>query len=117
MSTRKAWSFGSLLALRCPACGADTFTAGLFRTAKSCSRCGQAFEREPGFYSGAIYPMYGLGAMVGGLSGLLALALGASFSVLLAVAVGAMLLASPWIFWVSRLGFLHTNHRFFKDQA
>ena len=114
----RPWTFGSLLSLNCPACGANTFRAGIFRTARHCSRCGEDFEPESGFYAGAIYPMYALGAIAGGIAGLLALfVFDASFTVSLFCAAGAMLLLSPWIFWVARLGFLHTNHRFFKDRS
>ena len=30
-------------------------------------------------------------------------------------AAAAVALASPWLFWYSRLSFLHTDHRFFKE--
>ncbi len=115
--SRETWTFASLLALRCPVCGGNTFKAGIFRTSKRCARCGEDFEPEPGFFAGAIYPMYGLGAFVGGLAGIIAGLFDASlFGVVLSAGV-TMAVFSPWIFWVSRLGFLHTNHRFFKDQA
>jgi uncharacterized protein (DUF983 family) len=115
--TIKAWSIGSLLTLDCPACGANTFRAGIFRTSRRCSRCGEDFEPESGFFAGAIYPMYGLGAFLGGTAGLLALFFGASYTVSFFCAAGTLLLLSPWIFWVSRMGFLHTNHRFFQDPS
>ena len=114
----KPWSIASLLRLRCPACGADSFRAGLFRTAKACAACGQVFEREGGFYAGAIYPFYAGAVVVGGLGLLLAtLGLGLRFEAGLGVAAGAVLLASPWLFWYSRLSFIHTDHRFFSDEA
>jgi uncharacterized protein (DUF983 family) len=112
---RQYWNFISLLTLRCPYCGQDTFRNGLFRTADTCARCGHRFESEPGLFAGAIYPMYGLGGFTGGAAGLAAAALGASFPVILAAAFTAVLLASPYIFWVSRLSFLHANHRFFSE--
>jgi uncharacterized protein (DUF983 family) len=104
--------------LRCPACGGDSFRAGLFRTAKACAACGQVFERESGFYAGAIYPLYAGAVLVGGLA--LAAAtwgLGLRFEAGLAAAAVAVLLASPWLFWYSRLSFVHTDHRFFRDEA
>ena len=114
---KETWTFGSLLALRCPVCGGDTFRAGLFKTAKKCSRCGQDFEPESGFFAGAIYPMYGLGVFAGGMAGGVAALFGAGLLGMSVAAVLALVVASPWIFWVSRLGFLHTNHRFFSDKA
>jgi hypothetical protein len=112
------WSLRSLLLLRCPNCGRDTFRAGWFRTAKACSACGQRFEREAGFYAGAIYPFYGGAALLGGSVSLLAvLMLGWSFEQGLALGAGAVALALPWLFWYSRLAFIHTDHRFFKEDA
>lgn len=114
----KPWSFLSLLRLRCPRCGKDSFRAGLFRTAKACAACGQVFEREAGFYAGAIYPLYVGVAVLGGLAlGVATLVLGWSFEKGLILAAAAALLASPWLFWYSRLIFVHTNHRFFKEDA
>lgn len=113
----KAWSLRSLLGLRCPACGGDTFKAGWFRTARSCAACGQVFEREAGFYAGAIYPFYGGAALVGGLGILLGFADGLSLDACLLVAGALVALASPWLFWYSRLSFVHTCHRFFGEES
>ncbi len=112
---KQHWNFFSLLSLQCPHCGRDTFRAGWFKTAKRCSACGQDFEPEPGFFAGAIYPMYGLGGITGGVAGLTVLFLGGSFAAILVGAFTALALASPYIFWVSRLSFLHANKRFFND--
>ena len=113
----KPWSLGSLLRLRCPACGADSFRRGLFRTAKTCASCGQLFDRGSGFYAGAIYPMYGATAVLGGLFFLGGLLAGLSFSACLYLAGLAALLASPWLFWYARLAFLYTDHRFFGENS
>jgi uncharacterized protein (DUF983 family) len=114
----RPWSLTSLIRLRCPVCGADSFRAGLYRTARSCAHCGQVFERESGFYAGAIYPFYGGAALVGGLALALAtLGLGLAFNAGLGLAAGAVLVASPWLFWYSRLSFVHTDHRFFGGEG
>jgi uncharacterized protein (DUF983 family) len=113
---KATWTFSSLLGLRCPVCGADSFKAGWYKSAKACAQCGQNFEPEQGFFAGAIYPMYGMGAVVAGGTGLLVALGGGSFAAMLIAAGVALLACSPWIFWYARLGFLHTNHRFFGDQ-
>lgn len=113
---KNAWSFNRLLHLRCPRCGADSFRAGWFKTAKACSSCGLVFEREAGFYAGAIYPFYGGAVLLGAVGLLFSLfALGWSFERGMAVGGALVLLASPWLFWYSRLAFLNTDHRFFKE--
>lgn len=52
------------LRLRCPACGRGRLYAGLTRMNSACSECGSVFQREPGFYLGAIYCNYGLTALI-----------------------------------------------------
>lgn len=114
----KRWTFASWAALRCPACNADSFRAGWFRTAKRCSACGQVFERESGFFAGAIYPFYAASAGLGGLAvllGVLAFDLPLEKALIPAALLVAVL--SPWLFWYARLFFLHTDHRFFREDA
>jgi uncharacterized protein (DUF983 family) len=39
---------------RCPVCGRGKIFKGWIKTYERCSSCGFAFEREPGYYTGAI---------------------------------------------------------------
>ncbi len=39
---------------RCPVCGRGKIFAGIFKTYERCPVCGFAFEREPGYYTGAM---------------------------------------------------------------
>jgi uncharacterized protein (DUF983 family) len=43
------------LRLRCPRCGRDALYDGYFRMRERCSACGLKYEREPGYFVGAIY--------------------------------------------------------------
>ncbi|MGH7442645.1 MAG: hypothetical protein ACREKE_08245 [bacterium] len=113
--TFKPWSFASLLCLRCPVCGKNTFKTGWFSTAPSCGACNTVFEEEDGFYAGAIYPMYGLAAVIGGLGFLGAFLAECVFETCLIASGVVVVLASPWLFWYSRMAFVHTHHRFFKN--
>ena len=66
---RSVWNILlSAAILRCPRCGARPVFLGMFRMRGSCSGCGLVFEREPGYFIGAIYLNYGLTAalMIGG---------------------------------------------------
>ena len=44
--------------LRCPRCGGSALYAGLFRMHEACARCGMRYEREAGYFVGAIYVNY-----------------------------------------------------------
>ena len=50
--------------LRCPRCGGKTLFAGFFKMNASCAKCGLEFEREPGYFVGAIYINYAATAVV-----------------------------------------------------
>jgi uncharacterized protein (DUF983 family) len=52
------------LLLRCPACGQGPLYASLLRMNARCPVCHLPFERESGFYLGAIYFNYGLTALI-----------------------------------------------------
>ncbi|HET6371754.1 MAG TPA: DUF983 domain-containing protein [Candidatus Polarisedimenticolia bacterium] len=54
--------------LRCPRCGTRPVFSGWFRMRRSCRGCELVFEREPGYFIGAIYLNYGFTAalMIGG---------------------------------------------------
>jgi uncharacterized protein (DUF983 family) len=48
------------MGLRCPRCGRAPLFTSLFRMAPRCAVCGLLFERETGYFIGAIYINYGL---------------------------------------------------------
>ena len=39
---------------RCPVCGRGKIFSGIFKTYERCPVCGFVFEREPGYYTGAM---------------------------------------------------------------
>ncbi|HKG23907.1 MAG TPA: DUF983 domain-containing protein [Blastocatellia bacterium] len=43
------------LRLRCPDCGQASLYASLFKMRHHCSHCGLVFEREQGYFIGALY--------------------------------------------------------------
>ena len=49
---------GHGLRLRCPRCGIGPLYAKPFRTHSNCRHCGLQFEREQGYFVGAIYINY-----------------------------------------------------------
>lgn len=50
----------TVLALRCPVCRTGAAFRGRFRMEPSCSVCGFVFEREAGYWVGALYFNYGV---------------------------------------------------------
>ena len=47
------------LRLKCPRCGEGDLFATMFRMKTDCSNCRFKFEREPGYFVGAMYINYG----------------------------------------------------------
>src|ERR1700758_311318 len=71
---------------RCPVCLEGRMFRGLFTMNTTCPVCGHRFEREPGFFQGAMYVSYTLGV-----GEALALALAAMFFLVPAIGLGAAL--------------------------
>lgn len=46
---------GRSMRLRCPRCGKGAFLKNGFTTHRACEVCGMVFEREEGYWTGAIY--------------------------------------------------------------
>ena len=52
------------LRLRCPRCGAAPLFHGPFAMHAHCAHCGLPFEREPGYFVGAMYVNYAITILV-----------------------------------------------------
>jgi uncharacterized protein (DUF983 family) len=55
---------GRALRLRCPRCGRSPLYAHYFRMHERCAACGLRYEREQGYFVGAIYINYAVTAAV-----------------------------------------------------
>src|SRR5438045_9146589 len=55
---------GRALRLRCPRCGRSPLYAGWFRMHERCAACGLRYEREQGYFVGAIYINYAVTIVV-----------------------------------------------------
>lgn len=115
MAKRSGWS--AILAHKCPRCReGDIFEYSIWerptqfiKTHKNCPHCDLAFEREPGFFFGAMYVSYAL---------TMAIFLGSTFVLYyffgdpstltyILTVVGAVLLLTPIVFRYSRTLYLH----------
>ncbi len=96
---RPATVLARAMRLRCPRCGQSRLFAGWFTMRAGCSACGLRYEREQGYFVGAIYLNYVLTVALG-LGGVLLLdgIVGLSLRWQLALAVPLMLLA-PLVFF------------------
>ena len=90
---------------RCPRCREGEVFAGLVTMRERCPVCGHRFEREPGYFLGAMYISYPLAVVVLGIFLLLFHWLRPDWpwETALAVAVLPLLLFVPTIFRYSRI--------------
>ncbi len=85
---------------------------GVFAMNPTCSVCGHRFEREPGFFQGAMYVSYALGigeAFVLALAAMLLLAPVVGLPGAIAAVVIAHLACVPLLFRYSRVIWAHAN--------
>jgi len=62
--SRAALLLGRALRLRCPRCGESRLFTGWFTMPPRCGFCGIRFEREQGYFVGAIYVNYGVTVLI-----------------------------------------------------
>jgi uncharacterized protein (DUF983 family) len=92
---------------RCPRCLQGQVFATLFRMHEQCPVCRLPFEREPGYFTGAMYLSYGV-AIISPVW-LTMVWLGRSVGEVLLV-IGPLLVAgSPWLFRYARMLWLHLD--------
>jgi len=101
-----------LLRQRCPRCLRGKVFGGFVRMNPTCPECGLRFEREPGYFLGAMYYSYAIAiaacapvAVVGWWAGWSMLAIGIAGS-------AAILLVAPLGFRLSRVLWLHMDQAF-----
>lgn len=87
------------------------FTA-LWKMESHCPVCNLEFEREPGYYLGAMYFSYGLGVISGLPIFILLLWLEASTIWILIILILQFTLSSPLLFRYSRVMWLHFDQLF-----
>jgi uncharacterized protein (DUF983 family) len=110
LSTIGSLRLAALVKQRCPRCLQGQVFAGLFHMHAQCPVCGLPFEREPGYFTGAMYLSYGLGIIITAPVWLPMALLGRSLGEVL-LASGALLIAgSPWLFRYARVLWLYLDH-------
>jgi uncharacterized protein (DUF983 family) len=101
---------------KCPNCGKGDvfqrkapFAIGIPKMNEQCPECGYHFEREPGYFLGAMYLSYGLGVGQGIVAFLITTFLFSNLSpfVLVGVVAATILIFSMWNFRLSRVIWLY----------
>jgi uncharacterized protein (DUF983 family) len=106
-----ARTLGRALRLRCPRCGGDELFTGWFAMRERCRTCELRYEREQGYFVGAIYVNYAVTTAVC-LGGVLALdtIVGVTLRTQLAVALPLALLVPVVFFRYARSLWLAIDH-------
>ncbi len=110
----------AILRQRCPSCRRGRVFAGALSMHERCPECGVRFEREPGYFFGAMYVSYALCVLiVGGLAAVLALTVLRSWNPRWIVfPAGAIyLLLVPAVFRYSRIVWMHFDRFFHPDEV
>jgi uncharacterized protein (DUF983 family) len=106
---------GRLLSLKCPKCGqTKVFNRAKFPGARpkikeTCDNCGYRFNKEQGYFRGAVYLSYGLTLLEGVLAIVFAkmFVFGLTDRELILVGVAAMLFFSIWNYKIARVLWLN----------
>ena len=101
----------AILKQKCPVCFQGTIFRGSITMNESCPACGLRFEREQGYFLGALYVAYGLGVPILSLLTLLIWLItdgtaGRSF----VIAMIVFFPMSPGVFRYSRVIWMHLDH-------
>jgi uncharacterized protein (DUF983 family) len=107
---------GAILRNLCPACRQGKVFRGIYSMNEACPQCGQSFAREPGYFLGAMMVGYFIGAMALVPTVVLGLwVFELPFGALMLIAGLQVLLLNPIIFRVSRLAWIHAEHRITRN--
>jgi uncharacterized protein (DUF983 family) len=102
----------AILLQRCPRCLEGSVFGGAVTMRESCPECGHKFEREPGYFTGAMYASYFLAIPVLGLITLLLYWLLPGWELENVVLLAALpfVLLVPLVFRYSRVVWMHIDH-------
>jgi hypothetical protein len=86
--------------------------AGVVRMHRTCPVCGIAFEREPGYFLGAMYFSYAMAVAVATPVVVAGLAFGWTYPVIGAVAGALLVVLAPLLFRYSRVLWMYMDQYF-----
>jgi uncharacterized protein (DUF983 family) len=124
MSKTTSGTAMAAMQMKCPKChkGKLFLTSNPFNIKRvhempeRCQECGQSFEPEPGFYTGAMYVNYGFTVILTGLMFLvMEVLLKVSAYIFFGVYLGVLLLIGPFMFRYSRVVYLYLFVRYDEE--
>ena len=102
----------AILSLRCPRCLKGKVFEGLFRMHPTCPSCGLIYQREPGYFLGAMYFSYAMGIAAVTPACVALLMLDVSPGWIGLAALAQLLPISPLLLRYSRVLWLHLDQVF-----
>ncbi|MEW6056605.1 MAG: DUF983 domain-containing protein [Bdellovibrionota bacterium] len=102
-------SVTDLLGNKCPHCRNGKVFSSLFSMNSNCPTCGFKFEREPGYFTGAMAFSYIIGFFTILPTFLWMIYSGNSLFYWIAVPSAELIILSPWIYRYSRLLWLYAD--------
>ena len=100
------------LLMRCPRCCEGSVYRGPLRMREFCPTCGLKYEREPGYFTGAMYASYFLGIFTTAPAWAGMLMAGASYTAIVVVGIGLVVVLMPLYFHYSRVLWMHIDAYF-----
>jgi uncharacterized protein (DUF983 family) len=108
-----AWA---IVRQRCPRCRRGPVFGRFMSMHERCAGCGLKFEREPGYFLGAMYASYAFG-LVTTAYWLPMLLMGVNPFLVIGIPTIHLLLQTPISFRYSRVLWLHLDHGFDKQHS
>ena len=97
---------------RCPRCRRGRIFHALLAMNRECPVCGLVFEREPGYFTGAMYASYFLGMVTSTPVWMTLLFMGFPPAIVLGEAALQLLVTGPFLWAYSRVTWLHVDNFF-----
>jgi uncharacterized protein (DUF983 family) len=101
----------------CPNCRQGKMFKGLFRMYHQCEHCGFNFDREQGYWTGAMFVSSFLPMILVGPVWVALLLTGQSFWLAFSVTIALLIVLTPLIFRYSRVIWLHMDCSFDVKEA
>ncbi|MFN0093248.1 MAG: DUF983 domain-containing protein [Dehalococcoidia bacterium] len=105
-----------ILRQRCPRCCRGPVFRGLMSMRERCPTCDYKFEREPGYFFGAIYASYFFG-LVSTFYWLPMLLAGVSPIWVIGIPLVHLVLQTPLTFRYARVAWMHVDYHYDEDKS